>query len=323
MNLKPTYKKRLIAALLLVSCLVSSFMLVRPAGENRTLSNFAEADSLIMENFSRFNIPRDQIRSFDVEVDSSFARKNYYASLPQGFSKTQLHATLNRSLHYYNISTPAEVELPSGDMVIHIVYNNTVIRSISLRTDPDLMLHRYPASVVVTAEEVSDNLLSSLVNFGEPIALTLVNDNLRRLEDEYAEAAQEYNRIYFRIMSDGGDDLLDLDDTRHIQQQLNSLISFRPGATLLTFSSPGETLTRFIRQSRLSVIEASERIEVESGDNERELRRKLEQFKQAAVEGNKPILILPRDPEILESLKPLLIELKTEGLYLVPPSSEN
>lgn len=131
-------KKRLIVLLLFLSCLLSATLLIAtPEVENRRVRSLAQVDSLIRETFVPFNIGEQQIDSRYVTVDSTFRRRVFRVTLPPTISKTQLHARIQRTLHPYDISSPSRVMLPAGDMNIHLVWNQTVIRTLHLRTDPD------------------------------------------------------------------------------------------------------------------------------------------------------------------------------------------
>lgn len=131
-------KKRLIVLLLFLSCLLSAALLIAtPEAENRRVRSLAQVDSLIQETFVPFNIGERQIDSRYVAVDSTFRRRVFRLTLPASVSKTQLHARMQRTLHPYDISSPSRVKLPGEEMNIHLVWNQTVIRTLHLRTDTD------------------------------------------------------------------------------------------------------------------------------------------------------------------------------------------
>lgn len=122
--------------LLLISCFISGYILVSaPDRTAVTLTSFAQADSLITQELSNFNIQPAQIRTEAVFTDTTFARKIYYVDVPDYLSKTQIHAELNQVFYDYSIKTPAQIVFPEENMNIHLLYEGTVIRTISLKTN--------------------------------------------------------------------------------------------------------------------------------------------------------------------------------------------
>lgn len=198
-------KKRIIAALLLVSCIISGYMLASvSAPPFRELNNLSEADSLLLRHFESFNIPRSQVSVRTVRVDSNFSRKQYRVRVPPGFSKTQLHAEITEGFYPRNVSAPARVRFPQLDLSIYLAYRNTVIRTVTIETDPGLVMERNPASIMVAFEDhPEDELVRRIVQFGEPIAILLALDDPVAANEARKELVKSYPHLTFLVGEEG------------------------------------------------------------------------------------------------------------------------
>ncbi len=127
--------KKWVAVLLFLSCLASVVLLTDPAPSPKELYSAAQVDSLIQNTFSDFQIEEHRIRSRMIKADSLFSRKVYTVKLPGYVSKTDLHIDLHQKLLPFNVQAPARISLPDNEMRIHLVYNQTVVRSLILRSD--------------------------------------------------------------------------------------------------------------------------------------------------------------------------------------------
>jgi hypothetical protein len=133
-------KKKILSGLLLLLCVVSAILLIfLEVPDNKRLSSAEELDELIFSGLEEFNIIRDQVRSRQIEIDSTFTRKSYSVILHPSFSKTQIHHRLHTRLHEYEIETPARVNRPDDEMTIFVTANGTVYRTIRLITDYNLL----------------------------------------------------------------------------------------------------------------------------------------------------------------------------------------
>lgn len=131
--------KKIIAALLLVSCIVSGIILIStPAYKRQTLESDEQLDEIIMAHFEIAAIPADKIRIYEIEVDSILTRKTYHVSVPPRFTKTVFHVDLHKALYPFGYRIPARVHFPERDMNLYVYGNNTVQRTIRLiTTKPD------------------------------------------------------------------------------------------------------------------------------------------------------------------------------------------
>ncbi|MDR9417763.1 hypothetical protein [Gracilimonas sp.] len=131
--------KKAITVLLVLSCVVSGFILASsPAEKQYVLRSHSQIDSLINLHFQESLIEPSQIQTSTIQIDTIFTRKNYQVRVPSSFSKTVFHIYLNKDMSLYEIDTPAKVRFPSRDMHIHLYKHNTILRTIHLTTDTDL-----------------------------------------------------------------------------------------------------------------------------------------------------------------------------------------
>ncbi|MEX2456094.1 MAG: hypothetical protein WD381_02220 [Balneolaceae bacterium] len=130
-----------IVLLLGLSCVVAfSLHLTLDPTPSQKLENQQQIDSLITETLTDFNIPLEQVRTTTIEHDSLFHRKNYRINVYPGFSKTSFHYTLHKKLFPLQIETYGEVFFPEKDLRLHLFYNDTIQRSVTIQTDPELLL---------------------------------------------------------------------------------------------------------------------------------------------------------------------------------------
>lgn len=99
------------------------------------MTSAAQADSLIIEAFGHFDIKNPQIRKRTVSIDSLFSRTIYSVAVPPEISKTEIHYHLHRKFLPYKIQSPAKIIIPEKDMHIHLLYEETVIKTVQLSTD--------------------------------------------------------------------------------------------------------------------------------------------------------------------------------------------
>ena len=135
-----TTKKVWVVALLAISCLTAFVLNLKlvPA-EPQKLTDQTQIDSLISVTIQELNIPPEQLRIQTIEHDSLFKRQNYHIKVRPGFSKTGFHYQLHQHLYPYDVETYGEVFFPERDIRLHLLFNDTIHRSIFLETDPDLI----------------------------------------------------------------------------------------------------------------------------------------------------------------------------------------
>lgn len=134
-------QKRWIVLLLATSCIVAfTLHLTLDPTPKQKLKSQLQIDSLISATFADFNIPLEQVRTTTFVHDSLFHRKNYRVNVYPEFSKTSFHYTLHKKLYPLQIETYGEVFFPEKDLRLHLLYNDTIQRTVIIQTDPELLL---------------------------------------------------------------------------------------------------------------------------------------------------------------------------------------
>ena len=127
--------KKTLTGLLAAACILSGIMLAAtPSPEIHTLQSEAQLDSLVMVSLQQAGISSGSIRARNVEIDTSFTRKEIRIEVPPGFSKTSYHLDLHRQMMDLNVGCPARVVLPEKDMNIYLTFGGTVHRTLRLIT---------------------------------------------------------------------------------------------------------------------------------------------------------------------------------------------
>jgi len=136
-----TQKQYWIVFLLFISCFFSAALLftTEPV-QTSPLQSAAELDSLIVETLSDFRVGPDQFRTRTTKIDTTFTRITYIVDVPSQFSKTTFHYNLHTKLSHYLLDTHGVVHFPDEDLHIHLIFAETVHRTIQLRTNPLLNL---------------------------------------------------------------------------------------------------------------------------------------------------------------------------------------
>lgn len=132
--------KKIISALLLTACILSGIIFAfSPPYVPNKITTEVELDSLILLSLDDANIPSSQIRSSNVQIDTTFTRKIYRVKVPPSFSKTSFHIELHKLFFPIGLTTPSRIVFPEKDMNIYVVNKGTVFRSIRLITDQSLI----------------------------------------------------------------------------------------------------------------------------------------------------------------------------------------
>lgn len=319
-------KKRIIVALLALASVLTAFMLIYlPGSQARYIASAGQVDSLVTRELGKFRIDGRQIQSWRVTIDSNYSRKVMQIDLPPDFSKTQLHAELNRQLFPYGIATPARVHLPEGDMHIHLYYHGTILRSLLLRTDPDLSSRHNPASVLVEFDErPSEELLQDVIRFGEPIPIVLNINSALEAEELQKSLQDEYARIYYHFRDSEPDDPSRLFQNSAYKEELHHLHKVDPDARVVTFVDLTLNLPssakKWMVQSNLTFVDLSSAIVLDADDGKLKFNQKLKRFARQAADGEEPILVVRASSQALEWLHDSLLEFKKSGLTITKPN---
>jgi len=113
-----------------VTALLVSFM---PMKTQNSFHDWEELDNFLLRQVHDFGYKSNRVQLRTIQVNSTFARKVITVDIPPGFPQTLFHKQLADSLRYYGASTYAVVHLPDPNLEIHVIINDTVVRSIFLR----------------------------------------------------------------------------------------------------------------------------------------------------------------------------------------------
>ncbi|MDX1672639.1 MAG: hypothetical protein R3211_09885 [Balneolaceae bacterium] len=322
-------KKRVIALLLLLSCIVSSVILFAGDFEDyHRIEDLAAIDSVVQRQLDQYYIGEEQIQVTTTEIDTLLTRKNYRIAVPATFSKTQLHADLNELLYRYNLRLPSRVTLPENDMRIHLVLNHTVVRTIVLRSDPELVKKSIPASIMVAfTDEPSAGMVDDVVDLGEPIPLVLAMDDPIEAKEYQKRLSNTYPYITYWLKQgyDGSGDGNNR-SREALFPKLQHLQKMDPDATVLSLDpldhNRSDEIAEAIARSRLRVVDASRAIVLDAREGRRIFAKKINQFEQEAHRWNHPIAVIIATPTAVEWLKEILPDLKKGGMVVtLPPNS--
>lgn len=320
-------KKYLIVFLLAGACLVSSFLLIHSSGSAvKTLNSISEADSLVKNNLDAFNVRTNQIREHVIALDSLNKRKVYNVRVPQGFSKTQLHHEIHDTFTKYDVKSPAKIIFPDKDFHIHLLKDNTVFATIRLITDPDLVLQRSFASILVAFDsKPTQNMLDQIKAFGEPISVVLMIEDAERASDLTEELPANFSDILFWLKNENGDNLPGNNSSK-VLPKLQHLQRETPNAGILSFIN-FETGTDHNKRQNLSgteldYIDVSDATLLQSEMGKTAFKQELQKFSRKAQQGEYPIAIVMAEEESLEWLQQELADFKKRGLRIVPPKKK-
>ena len=315
-------QKKLIAILLFISCLFSTWLLfVSPANESRQFRSFTQADSLLQRTLSDFNIPEQQRSSSAVNVDSNFSRKTYRVTVPPSFSKTQFHAVLQNRLRPYQITLPASVTFPEQDMQIHLRFSSTIIGTIKLSTDKDLTLERSFASLIIAFDNHPyDASINTIKSFGEPIPIAVKMQPPFEKPGWWDELREQYPSSLIWPVATNGNNML-TDDQQNAISSITPLEESFANATLLSFFNDNSRLSTARNQISCSFIPVNNAIIFNDQMNESEFNQTFRTFVQQARNGVKPVAIIIGTEQTLQWTRQQLNTFKKGGLFIVPPNN--
>ncbi|MDZ7682255.1 MAG: hypothetical protein U5J63_11235 [Fodinibius sp.] len=318
--MKEQKKKRLIVFLLLISCVISGIMLFTASEEgSRQLRNLAQADSLIQQELAAFNISDEQIRLSSTRIDSSFRRKTYHIGLPYQFSKTQFHAELNSRLHPYGVKTPAQVTFPERNVDIHLLYRGTVIRTLALQTDPELVMNRNHMSLLFVFDQLpKTELINRIANLGEPIPIAIKIENPMQA-NEIRKQMTNYPRLLFWLQNREGKDLI-RNNTETAVTKLRQIQEVLPSAHILQFQYSKKIRRKIAEETDLTFISAANALMLHRGIGKASF---FEELHKLQANRNHSIAVITGNETTISWLEEKLPELKKAGTTLIPPPQTN
>lgn len=317
--MKEQKKKQLIAILLLLSCIISGFILFSTSDKStKQLLSLAQADSLIQQQFSNFNISDDQISVATTTVNSNFSRKTYFVGLPYRFSKTQFHAELNDLLSPFGIQTPARVTFPQKNVDVQLSYKETVIRTISLQTDPQLSLQQNDISLLLSFDNIPQSqIISQLNTFAEPIPIVLKIEQPIEIQTLKKELNGKYPSLIFWFKNKNGRDLIKT-NPEAARARLDRLQDISPHSQVLITKSDVTPLTN--KFNKLTFIDASNAKILHE-----QLGKKafLEELSLLQSDTHSYLALITGTETTIKWLKENLPDLKKAGARIIPPPKMN
>lgn len=317
-------QKRWIVILLAISCLSSIILFFVWSPDSKyQLQESSEIDSLITLSFTRFHIPGNQIRSQTVRIDPDFSRTVYFVNVPPGFSQTRFHFELNEILRLYGLQTPATVEFPDQDVRIHITHGSTVVRTVQLQTDPNLILYRDFASLIIGFDRPPrQSQMDRIIALGEPLTIAIRSAVPHQDFEAVRQLRREYPHIAWWLRNSEGIDYSQPEQMQNFLNQLNRLNQVDNGARVLFFSPyeegqtiPESVLTGFRRQD-LQIITTGDALLLSDLGNTARIEETTDLLLQRSSVRNPPILILEGTDSNILQLQSYISRLKQENIQL-------
>lgn len=320
--MKPVTKKKLIAGLLLVSCVISGWLLViTPVNNSKSLQHLGQADSLLQRTMTDYNISEHQVSRSSTEIDSAFNRLTHTVHVPPGFSKTQFHASLQQRVAPYGVDVPARVIFPDRDMHIQFDYKNTVIRTVKLITDEDLKMQRSFASIIVAFESQPDDyLLETLQSFGEPMGAAVMLSTPLQEPDWWDDVQKQYARMMIWPRTDNGENVVKSNSSQ-VVSTLEPIENVMRGTDLLCFAGDKGTCITLENKLALNFVDVGSALILNDEMNKQEFDQAFRTFIEQARSGKRPKAIIMGTEQTLQWTRDNLNMYKKSGLQLIAPAN--
>ncbi len=325
METAPTkLRHRIVVALLLLCIAASATLLYFPdLVMSEEPASLERIDQIIESELTEFNVRRSQIAERDAGVSDGFNRKILRVSVSQDFSNTFLHSELAYRLRAIGVIAPATVNLPDGEMNIHIYWRNTVVRTLELRQNVTVNRNQSPGAILLIAESFpSSDVLKRITQMGEPVRLILKSDNTDVILNWLQKTPRNMkpplilldHGSYVSGLSEERFDRYVADVTRISKQSSNaSLILIESGGIIAD-----RRLNR-LRRTGTHLVNVHEPMWIKAPTERETFRADLQKFVFASRAGEMPVLILPASAEMIDWLKEDLVNYKKGGLMLAEP----
>ncbi|MEX1121388.1 MAG: hypothetical protein WD491_03870 [Balneolales bacterium] len=316
-------KKKLIASFLAIGCAICVILLSTSPESLRPVVT-DKVDSLVLKELSAFNIAADKYRVNQIDVDSNFARKDYHVLLPSGVSRTWFHSELSRKMYDIDMATWADVNVPEQKMRIHVLSDETIIRSISLETDTTYHRRLFPAIAMIYFERPpSEDLLNQIKTLGEPITLVLQVESAAQAETWSGRLDNSRHSFLFWITDNEYYPGADFNEDRFLLRA-NNLAKERSQPGILFFqpesSMPGPSFFDKLSQNNIRLIQTRGASIISNKNGRLGFAQAFESFSEKARRGQHPIALIQASEESLEWFADGLTELKKGGVVLGWPS---
>ncbi|MEX0771049.1 MAG: hypothetical protein WD035_09970 [Balneolaceae bacterium] len=326
---KPNKHKKWIVLLLSVTCLISVILYLeyQPAG-NHQLRHTEQIDSLITRTFDRFNISFSQVRKQSILLDSLTERVVYTVDVAPGFSKTRWHYELDKQVRDYGIQTPSKVQFPDRDIRVHLTYGSTVVRSVILRTDPDRVLYRDFAALILAFDRPPEpEVLNRIITLGEPIHVAIRSDAPRQDYPSLQEVRRKYPRTLWILQESNGDSFNHPDAMNPYLSHVSRVHQIDSGATILFLNPYPENLPVSLadRMSKFNVefIDAGEALYIEELSEIVNIQQITNRILAESSVRKPPILIIEGNDANIGRLQEFITSLTEQNIQLRNPSTNS
>jgi hypothetical protein len=209
-------------------------------------------------------------------------------------------------------------------MDIHLLYKNTVIRSLSLQTDPKLVLNRSRVSILFVFDYIpNEELISQLERLGEPIPIVLKIENAMQANEMREKMETQYDRVAYWLQNKDGDDLISSDR----EAALNRLEQFQevfPNALMLHHNPSRETSIEdkkeLISKTQMTFIDVSNALILQGQLRKTSFFESLDKLR--SKQGYSTAIITGSETN-LSWFSQKLPDLKKAGVIITPPPKTN
>jgi len=328
-RLSEQHKKKIILILLALSSLTSLVLLIflEPVSR-KNLENTGQIDSIIVNQFTQFNIFENQIDIHSIDIDSSFSRLLYKVDVPYKFSESLWHYQLKQKLTDFDIRTPAAVSLQKQKTTIHLLANNTVFRTIEFQEDTSAALQRLPVHMFIKFSKIPDKkIIEEIMRLGEPMPLAIPIQPILDFNNDYEYIYKMYPRIAYHWANNSQTNLNPWHDTAILMQKFKQLHNLDRNAQILAYRDVVATLSpdtrKKIAEMNIHFYDISDTILLTEQQGKYQFEQQLKLAMKRARNGDTPILLIKGGSKTVQWLHSLLPEYRQSGLFIRVPRPLN
>lgn len=306
-------KKKWAAGLLAGACLASALLLLLSFDEHRArYIQPGVADSMLVQEFQTFNLQADKISSREIQADTTFTRRSYHVQLPLDLSQTYFHMSLASSLQPYGMDTWATVDVPGNTMVVHVLQNETLIRSLHLSNDPNYFrVFNYGTILPYFDRPPSREMRDRLQRFDPALPVVLRLQDPSRADDYVEQMADYPGDLLFWLTSEAA-----TNHDRFLQQALTvDQLVRRP--ELLYFPSsmdtPDQAFHDTLERRNITLHAVDEALRVTGEDGRFGFRQDMSHFNRRLRRENRPVALVDASEQTIGWLEEEIYELKKGG----------
>lgn len=319
--MNPKQKKTYIALALFASCVLMLVLLFNSKRvEDLSISDLAVVDSLIYRELATYSIKKKQIKPKTIKT-GEFSRIYYDVRVPRGISKTQVHADLHYRLHELEIASPARLILPEKELAIHVYYNNTIIRTVQLRTDTSLKVQTFNSTLAFFTEKSPDlSLVERVRDLGEFTPLIFRTLEPDDAEKWYSKVNQAIKPVYVWLNETDRDEVIT--STVWLKDKLPQFSSISRNITVWVdqaSASKQDSQVAYYRNNKLKSLKLEHIVYFDAEDGIYAYEQALRKFKQLAQMDYNPILMVSVNSKSIGVIESRIVELKKLGIRFEPP----